>query len=342
MATNPKLEFYLFNLKHKKKDSATFKDFVLDELGGRPRESDDTLFKRIFSHFKDNLGSKHAKNNTLKKMLKLEKGKNNTHLSKQPKPNSTDFTISGVINGGPYGRDRILGDTQDDEESAKLGESKVIYLYFYFYAYFPLDHDQGFFAIHSNNVDESITALFRNYISKIFSGKNYNKGNATVFCPKSFQDDFKNDALIQSIVFEEKYLDNTFNTSTSVLNLPEYQIKIEAIPKSGKIPFIDAEKVMNYFAKMFFGKKDHGKQLENFDSTKVKTKKNKKSKSTKVFEWNKRDSNFVPVVYLKDIIDKFNQDGTPDFEALETYCKMLFKDDILKEIRPDLNVVRVN
>lgn len=62
--------------------------------------------------------------------------------------------------------------------------------------------------------------------------------------------------------------------------------------------------------------------------------------STKTFEWNTKDNDFVPVVYLKGRIKKENVDGTPDFDELKQYCNNIFKDEILPEIRPDLYVTK--
>lgn len=68
---------------------------------------------------------------------------------------------------------------------------------------------------------------------------------------------------------------------------------------------------------------------------------NSDTNSTKQFEWNDRDMNLVPVVYLKDRV-KILDDGTPEFIELDEFCQKLFKEDILPELRPDKNVERVD
>ena len=68
----------------------------------------------------------------------------------------------------------------------------------------------------------------------------------------------------------------------------------------------------------------------------VKTE-NKNTKSRKTFDWNLRDSELTPVVYLDGKV-AINEDGTVNLVALDTYCKDLFESVIIKELRPDLYV----
>ena len=46
--------------------------------------------------------------------------------------------------------------------------------------------------------------------------------------------------------------------------------------------------------------------------------------------------NIVPVVYLKDRIEHYNDDDTPNFLELDALAKNLLQYEILPEIRPDL------
>ena len=75
------------------------------------------------------------------------------------------------------------------------------------------------------------------------------------------------------------------------------------------------------------------KQLEEFDKCTVKTE-NKNTKSRKTFDWNLRDSELTPVVYLDGKV-AINEDGTVNLAGLDTYCKDLFENQILRELRPD-------
>ncbi|MBN2894006.1 MAG: hypothetical protein JXL97_19205 [Bacteroidales bacterium] len=339
---NPKLEFYRFKLKHKSEDFKTFRDFAIDELQVGNKSQNETVVKALFKHFITSLDGDNSKDDKLKKQIVIIKKKSvNKYLDKQPAFDSNSNTIFGVINGGPYGRDRILSDIQDQEDSSVLGQNKAVLLYFYFLLYLPIDHNEGCFIIHSNGIDESITGLFRNFISNIFKGSSYFKVQCESFCPKSFQDEFKKGATLKSMWFKKTFVENTHNTEGLSNLMQQYDIKIEAIPKNKNIAITEAAKVRNFLSKKIFGNDKSPKSLKDFDETKIITE-NPVTDSTKTFEWNTKDSDFVPVVYLKGRIGKNNPDGTPDFEELAVLCKNYFNDEILPELRPDLYVSRAN
>lgn len=339
MATNPKLEFFRFKLNHKKENFKTFKDFAILELGGSKSLSDEKTVELCFKHFMKSLSSEHAKDDKIKKTIKVENKKSiNKHLDKKPTYNSANHTIFGIINGGPYGRERIISNNDDDEDSSALGLNKSVLLYFYFFIYLPPDHNEGFFMIHSNSDEETITTLFRRYITYVFKGKSFNKATAIEFCPKSFQEEFLKGAILKSMIFKSSFIDNIPTTNSISQLFQNYNIKIEATPRNKNIPGIDAQGFLAKLSKKIFGSKNQERVLEDFEETKVILKSDITS-SQKTFEWNTKDKDFIPVVYLKGRIIKKNADDTPDFEELEKYCLTVFKDEILEEIRPDLYAV---
>jgi hypothetical protein len=337
---NPKLEFYRFKLNHKKEDFKTFRDFAIDELKVGVKSQDETIFRALFKHFIASLATDHAKDNQLKKQITLIKKKTvNQHIDKEPKFNSGTNTISGVINGGPYGRDRILSNIEDQDDSSILGQKKAVLLYFYFLLYLPTDHNEGCFIIHSNGTDESITKLFRNFIANIFKGNSYYKVQCESFCPKSFQNEFKKGATLKSMSFKETFLENIHSTNGLANLMQQYDITIQAVPKNKNIPISEASTIKKFFAQKIFGNNKNPKTLNDFDETKIQTL-NRVTDSTKTFEWNTKDSEFIPVVYLNGRINKKNSDGTPDFEELGTLCFTYFNDEVLPEMRPDLYVTK--
>jgi hypothetical protein len=341
MAAHPKLEFYKFKLKPKEGKDKTFRDFAIDELDASAENSNDEIFKTCFAHFIKSLEAAHAKNEKLKKTITIiSDAKINPYLSHKPSPLIKRNVISGVINGGPYDKDAIVSDMADKELNSKLGKDKSILLPYYIFVYLPSDNSEGFFAIHSNSVEETVTSIFRNYISKLFTGTNFNKPSLESFCPKSFQDEFRNGAIIKNLTFSTTVIDNSLSTDPIINSLNEYNIKIEATPKAKTISISEAQKVLDFFNKKIFKKKrDEEIELDKFSNKRL-TAENDVTKKTKVFEWNSKDKEFVPAVYLEGRI-KLN-DGTPDFDDLKKLCLNLFEDEILKEIRPDLDVTKYN
>jgi len=344
MASNPKLEFYKFELNSttngKKK---TFRDFAIEELKADKTASNDEAFKLCFAHFIKTIESKHAKSDKKKKTITIiANAKTNPYLSSKPAPNIKKHTISGVINGGPYDKDAIVSDIADKENNSILGRNKSILLPYFVFVYLPSDYHQGFFAIHSNSAAESVTAIFRSYISNLFSGKNYNKAIPEAFCPQSFQDEFRKGATIKNLTFSTTIIDNSHSTDPIQSLLQEYSIKIEATPK-GKgraISINKGQKVIDFFEqKIFKAKNDKELPLNKF-TKKSLVAENDVTKKTKVFEWDKKDDDFVPTVLLTGRIKI--KDGIPDFEELKKLCTNVFEDEILKELRPDLNARKVN
>lgn len=340
MAINPKLEFYRFKLNHKTEKYKTFRDFAVEELKLRKSVDIETIVQSCFNHFIKSLSTDKAKDNILKKKVSFVKDKTkNIYYESGPTFNGIRNIIYGVINGGPFGRDRIISDNDNENDNSVLGKNKTVLQYYFFLLYIPADHNEGLFMIHSNSREESITNIFRSYITKLFSGNNYNQATAIDFCPKSFQDNFKNNSTIKSISFKSSFIDELHTTDGISKDIQHYDIKIEAIPKNKSIQGESAESFMNKIKNKVFGSLNaKNKKLNEFEKKTIVLQ--DEMGGEKTFEWNKKDNDFVPVVYLKSRIKKKNSDDTPDFGELKVYCNNLFNDEILPEIRPDLYVTK--
>lgn len=341
MALNPKLEFFRFSLKPKDKSFKTFKDFAISKFDLSKGSNDEDIIKEFFNYFISSLDGEYSKDKIQKKQITLIKNEDvNRYLKYQPKYKSKNNIIHGVINGGDYGRERILSNVDDANESSKMKLTDSVLQYFYFLLYLPTDHNEGCFILHSNSGSESITKIFRRFISKIFDQEGFNKIEAELFTPISFQDEFKKGSNLQSISFKKSFVDNIHNTNGISNKLDEYDIIVKVIPKNKGIPISE----VMWVRKIFSGFKiNRGNQttdkIEDFDQTKFIAR-NPVTKSNKTFEWNKKDNEFAPVVYLEGRIDNNNLDGTPNFDELEELCNNLFNDEVLPELRPDLNVTR--
>ena len=338
MATNPKLEFYRFKLNHKDSNFKTFKDFAIDVLGGAISISNEEAFKLCFEKFMSAFHNNYAKDEKRKKAITvIEDPKLNKHLDKKPAFSSSKSIVYGVINGGSYGKERIAADIADKKDASTINDKKAVMLYYYIFAYFPPEHNEGFFMIHSNGSDETITTIFREYIVSLFKGGSYNKPIPEQYCPKSFQDDFKKDAIIKSMIFSTSVIDDTHTQNPISSLVKQYNIKIEIAPKNAKqkIAIKSAQQLYNFFADKFYSTGKKGIPLKEFSQTRLNTE-NEVSKAPKVFEWNTREHDFVPVVHLNGKV-KMMADDTPDFIDLKRYCLELFENQILNELRADNN-----
>lgn len=339
---NPRLEFYKIKLRDRSRDFVTFRDFATEVLGVGKGSTDVTIFKRLHQHFISSLKEDYSKSDKLQKRIYLEQKRNiNKHLDKRPSFDSSKFIITGVLNGGKYGTDRAISNNDDENDSSSLGTNKTVASYFFIFLYLPPDHNEGFFIINSNSKEDSITNIFKHYIAHLFKSEPFFKAGLTEFCPKVFQDEFLKGSTIKRMIFETNMIDNVSSKHgvTSLLN--EFQIQIIATPKNKHVPVRAARDVMKIFKDKIFGSVTKTKKLEDFEK-KQTTLEGDFGKSSKTFEWDMSDSEFVPVVYLQDRISKKNSDGTPDFDELKDFCENVFFDEILPEIRPDLYVTKID
>lgn len=328
----PKLELFRFSLSPKDGEYKTFRNFALDELNAKKNNDDKKIMIKLFDYFKNGLVSMYAKDHGIKKQLKLIKTHANKYLKNQPQYDDKCHVIYGVINGGRFGRNGLMSDVAAKANAANaFGPNKTILRYYYFLLYLPLDHQEGFFIIHSNSNEETITDIFKIYISRLFQGGIYGKPSIIQYCPKSLQEEFKNNSIIKKIEFRNTYIvgDNFVNDPIRIES-KEYDVKIEITPKKSKSKLVDKNKLIEQFGNIFFGKD----KLEDFNSKKV-TLNNLDTNSDRKFELDKENLEIIPVIYLEDKIKNYNEDDTPNYDELNNYCQNLFKNEILKEIRPD-------
>lgn len=344
MATSnkPKLEFFRFPLNHKTDKDKTFKDFAVEELGVDSKLSNKDIFIKLFDYFMNAPEKGFAKNEHLKKVFTWIDDKSiNIHYDKKPSFNSSRYVISGVINGGKYSDDSILSDVTNKKQSQKLKRDNSVLKYFFVFIYIPVDYTEGFMMVHSNNSEDTITNLMRAYVSNLFKRGDYKKTIIEKFCPKSFQDEFRNGATISSINFKTTILNDIPSDDPILYEMDGYDVSITITPKNQTFDFGDlGTRIVDFFSKGSF--KGHLKvnNLKEFKKIKVGTR-NANTNSSNTFEWNTKDNDFTPVVYLNDRV-KMTDNNTPDFNDLKRYCDDLFNNQILSELRPDLKIKYVD
>lgn len=339
---NPKLDFFRFSLKHKSDQVKTFRDFMVENGKCTSRQKDVTIFGALYKYFMEAPNKDFATNSSLKKVMTVIPNKKiNNHFDKRPQPHYPECTISGIVNGGPYGKERILTELANKDAAKTLSKSQPVLQYYYMFVYLPLDHSEGFIMIHSDSSEESITQFLRNYVASIFQLGDYRKPVMTVFAPKSFQEEYREGATITSFSFKKTIVDNQIENDDPLKEIvSDFDVKITVTPKRNKPALEMAGKVKEYFNNKIFGNLNNNYRLEEFDNCTVHTR-NADTNTSKMFEWSDRDIQLVPVVYLKERVTILD-DGTPEFEELDKYCEKLFHEDILPELRPDKYVERVD
>lgn len=132
---NPKLDFFRFKLKHKSGTNKTFREFMLESRKCTDRDSDSTIFGKLYEYFMNDLKTDFAKNDSIKKVMTLisNKGRRiiNKHWEERPKPILEKNIIAGVVNGGTYGKERIVTKLSKKEETNNLAVDQPVLQYYY-------------------------------------------------------------------------------------------------------------------------------------------------------------------------------------------------------------------
>lgn len=335
---NPKLDFFRFKLKHKSGEEKTFRDFMLECGKCKQQDTDFKIFNKLYEYFMKELNADFAKNESIKKVMTLISNKINKHWDEQPRPEAGKYIIAGVVNGGTYGKDRIVSKLGKKDDTKKLSEDQPVLQYYYIFLYLPLDHNEGFVMMHTDSADESISNFARKYIADLFTIGDYQKPLMRIFVPQIFQEEYRKGAVISSMTFKTTYVDNQIEDDDPIKDMMEdYDVKISITPRGKGEKGLDRMKQLrDYLLCRSFGADSYSKRLGEFDKCTVNTV-NKSTKSSKTFDWNMREAELTPVVYLKDKVN-IKDDGTVDFVGLDKYCKDLFETQILQELRPDLYV----
>lgn len=343
---SPKLEFYRFSLNHKESLPKTFRDFAKDELGGKGSMSNGEIFKLCFEHFIKKLTDEHAKSPKKRKTITLiEDEKKNPYLKNKPTLSQETFTLSGVINGGFYDKEAIVSNIGNKQDNDVLNRDKAILLPYFVFAYLPADHFEGFFCVHSNSREDSITDIFRGYITNTFSGNNYNKAVPVSFCPEKFQKEYRDKAVIKEMVFSTTVLNNELSNNPIITSIDGYKVELKISKIAGKdkkkVSLAAKQVVLDFLSNKGFKKGNGDIDLQNFDRKKVVVEESVGSKHPKTFALESIEKAFIPVVPIENLNVSISSDtGLPDFDQLKTSCAHLFANEILKEIRPDLYVTK--
>lgn len=343
----PKLEFFRFSLKHKSKNAKTFRDFMLETNKCNNLDTDEVIFSKLYEYFMVKLKTDFAMNDQQKKCITLIQNPVGRTINKywdlRPQAQNDRCIITGVLNGGTYGKERILTNILDKHEVDSLLYNQPVLQYYYIFAYFPLDSTEGFFMVHTDSAQESISNFMRKYVSDLFKQGDFLKPEMVIYAPKAIQDKFREDAHITSLSFKTTMIGDRFEENDPIKNeLSEYDVSIIIKPKKDKnISMTLAERFRAYFVPKMFGTRENPHTLEQFEDCRLSAR-NEEMKSTKIFKWNTKEAEFAPVVYLTDEMIRFNEDGTPDFASLAEFCNELFLNVVLPELRIENNVERVD
>ena len=173
MANEPKLEIYKIILDSKKKAChISFRDFfreTLDYSGINSPYSREDIFVTFYKDFVNKIDLKgYLTNEEKKKAFTISMDEvSNVKQSKISSPINANEIISGILEGGTYGRNRNVGIIDDTSKREKLHKNNVINDLFYFLLYTPLDHHIGILMV-QGYTGIKISDVLREHLKEYF------------------------------------------------------------------------------------------------------------------------------------------------------------------------------
>jgi hypothetical protein len=324
MASNPKLEVFKIELIPQVEQHKTFRDFFSETLNIAYNQSNAQIFNSFFQDFIRKIDTDNFIDSSRKKKAFTAYNARNDDGSIRIHSEST--SISGVVEGGRYGKRRNKSKLTNKEELQDIEINDIILDKFFFCLYTPFNYDVGILMIQSYSSD-SITDIFTDFLQKYFKKDGlYKKAKIERFFPQHIIEQFKEHSNIDRFTFSKRFLVNQLSDEPYQQQEEEFVVKIEVVSKQG-LPKNTGQNWLKTFEQKIF---DNVK-LSSFPSKKGYLK-NEHTKKTCSFEID--DNEIRPVIYLENEGIEVGLDGLPNFSQLETFCKKLLKERIIPEIFP--------
>lgn len=333
MAHDPKLEIYTIKLTCKEPGvKGDFRDLFrlkLDYSKLKPPITDEDIFKTYHQDFLKEVAKKDYNRDEGKKKgftIAYEHTANGRRKqSRVCSPFNETEILTGILDGGHYGRRRNLGIVEDTTKENKIKPNNVVGDLYYFLIYTPLNHNVGVVMIQAYSQDK-ISDVFCKYLEKYFKIEKKFQATFTPYFPDSLKDKYLNGATFDSFKFSTGWIVKG-DFDELVPNEYELNVKVGITDKNlKKVPVGKIPSLLSIFGKSKL-KIEGGdeKELGNF---KVKNAKIENENRKLSVELDNEDK-IRPVLFLKDYVPVV--DGMPDFDKLESYCK-----ELLEEIKEKL------
>lgn len=332
MSHDPKLEIYKLKIKDKNDGrNVTFRDFFRSKLNYnhlvQPYTRED-IFKTYYNQFIKEIDKKgYNKNESKKKGFTIAKDevKNSQPQTKISTPITKDDVISGNLKGGRYGVKRNLGVVDDTDDNQDITTKQIVGDEFYFLLYTPIDHNEGVLMI-QGYTEVKISDIVRDYLLEFFKVDKQYRSQFELFVPKHLKDKYLNKATIKRIQFSSDW---TIKGNFESIKYQEYdlEVKVEIVDKNKdpdkKTSYSALKDFFNFFRKSKIKMEgSEEKELSEFEKTKAKvTAKNGREIPIKL-----ENNDITPVILLKSEGIEVGNDGIPDFEQIDMYCRKLLED----------------
>jgi hypothetical protein len=332
MAHEPKLEIYTLTLKCNKEGiKGDFRDLFREKLdySKLPKPySEEDIFQVYYKNFIDSISKKDYNQNTNKQKgfsIAYEHTTNGTKTRASSPINETT-TLTGILDGGHFGRKRNLGKINNALKGKEINKNNIVGDFYYFLLFTPLNHNVGILMVQVYSQDK-ISDVFCEYLEDYFSEHKIFKCECKPYIPDSLKDKYLKGATLSSFKFSTGWIVKG-DFEEDIPNEYELEVKVEIKDNnSQRVPLNKLKSLLNVFGKSKV-QIEGGieKSLDDF-----KEKRAKIESKDKVFsiEFDKEDK-IKPVLYLSEY-DIDIVDGVPNFDKVDVFCR-----ELLKEIQQKL------
>jgi len=341
MAKNPKIEFFKIELQPINNPNLTFKDlfkrnyqsFENRDIANITRND---LMVDFFRHFFHRIDTGIVVNESKRKAFKAKNfgddlENNSIHLM------SRRNIIHGIVKGGEYDTGKYLGEIDDPNlNEQRLGANKLITDDFYFLLYTPLDKNVGILVLQTYTRD-NITDIFKPFIEKLFKTRSIsNKATASLFMPKALQERFRNNSVVKSFVYSNRFIVNAMDQQT--IQTGDFTVKVEITSHGGQVTLNNLPWWKRILGQANVNISDNDRQLNTFDNQAGYLQSQVVESTLTKFELDDNDFEIKPTIFLRNNIN-LEENGIPLFSELHDFVLDTLFSSVIPEIYPEDDLI---
>lgn len=338
MAKNPKIEFFKIDLQPINNPDLAFRDlfrknYELHQDRNSENVDDNALMIDFLRHFFSRIDTGVVLNRSKRKAFKAryfgeDAENNNVHLMSQ------NNIIYGIIKGGEYDTGKYLGQIDDpDSEEERLEANKLITDDFYFLLYTPLDKSIGVLILQTYTRD-NINDIFKPFIEKLFKVNGItNKATSSVFMPKALQNRFRNNSVVKTFVYSNRFIVNAMDQQT--IQTGDFTVKVEITSHGDQVNLNNLP-----WWKRVLGRtniniaQDVDRQLATFMNQNGYLQSQVAESTPTKFQLDDNDFEIKPTIFLRNNIN-LEENGIPLFDELHQFALQTLNESVIPDIYPE-------
>ncbi len=344
MAKNPKIEFYTLKLNPIRENEVTFGELFQKEYLDQRAENgisnddiipaDEDLMIDFFRYFflKIDLGV--VRNNAKRKAFIAKRHIGDAEINNTIFLQSEHNIIHGRIKGGEFDTGKYLNEIDNpDEDSQPLNASHLITDDFYFLLYTPLDKSVGVLILQSYTKD-NISDIFRPFIENLFKRRyQTNKATSSLFMPYEMQRDFKNNSIVKSFLFKNRFVVSEVHEQT--LQEGDFTISVEIKSNGNQVNLNNLPRWRRILGEAILRvPSQEQRTLDTFTTQRGYIQDPEITSNPTKFSLDDNNLEIKATIYLANYIN-LEENGVPIWQELEAFAIQTLNEEVKPEIYPE-------